>query len=136
MKKSSILIFLLTLAGTHSVTATNGINLIGFGAESIGMGGADLAVARDTTALNTNPAGLSQISNKRLDLYLAVANALDIRHEDMFGNNQTIDNEWANIADAGYAQQVGDFTLGIGAFAQGGIGIVYKNLKTAFGTTD
>lgn len=35
--------------------ATNGLNLIGFGPESVAMGGADTAVARDTTALNTNP---------------------------------------------------------------------------------
>ncbi|MEO8754496.1 MAG: hypothetical protein ABI624_17635 [Casimicrobiaceae bacterium] len=29
-------------------SANNGLNMIGFGAESIGMGGADIAVARDT----------------------------------------------------------------------------------------
>ena len=41
--------------------ATNGLNLIGFGTESVAMGGADTAVARDTSALNTNPAGLGQL---------------------------------------------------------------------------
>jgi len=65
-----------------------------------------------------------------------VANALDIRHEDAFANNKTIDNDWAYLADMGYAHPLGDFTLAIGAFAQGGIGIVYKDLNTAFGTTD
>jgi len=136
MKKSFIWISLLTIADMHSANATNGINLIGFGAESMAMGGADLAVARDTSALNTNPAGLSQLSKKRFDLYFALANALDIRHEDVFGNNKTIDNDWAYLADMGYVHPLGDFTLGIGAFAQGGIGIVYKDLTTAFGTTD
>jgi long-chain fatty acid transport protein len=38
--------------------ASNGLTLIGTGTESVGMGGADVAVARDTTALSTNPAGL------------------------------------------------------------------------------
>jgi len=136
LKKSFIWIFLLTVAGMHSANASNGINLIGFGAESIGMGGADLAVARDTTALNTNPAGLSQLSKQHLDLYFALANALDIRHQDAFGNNKTIDNDWAYLADIGYAYPLGDFTVAIGAFAQGGIGIVYKDLNTAFDTTD
>ncbi len=135
-KKLFIWISFLAVSGVNTVNASNGINLIGFGAESIGMGGADLAVARDTTALNTNPAGLSQLSKKQLDLYFALANALDIRHEDAFGNNKTIDNDWAYLADIGYAHPLGDFTLAIGAFAQGGIGIVYKDLNTAFGTTD
>ena len=44
------------------VLAANGLNLIGFGAESVAMGGADTAGARDTAALNTNPAGLAQLS--------------------------------------------------------------------------
>ncbi|PPK78234.1 hypothetical protein B0F87_101616 [Methylobacter tundripaludum] len=47
--------------------ATNGINLIGFGTESTLMGGADIAVARDTSALNTNPAGLTQIHGQAFD---------------------------------------------------------------------
>jgi len=136
MRKLFIWISLLTMSGINTANASNGINLIGFGAESVGMGGADLAVAQDTTALNTNPAGLSQIGKKQLDLYFAAANALDIRHEDAFGNNKTIDNDWAYLADMGYAHPLGNFTLAIGAFAQGGIGIIYKDLNTAFGTTD
>ncbi len=136
MKKLFIWIFLLIIAGVRPANAGNGINLIGFGAESIGMGGADLAVARDTMALNINPAGLSQLSKQQFDVYLALANALVIRHEDAFDNNKTIDNDWAYLADTGYAYPMGDFTLAIGAFAQGGIGIVYKDLNTAFGTTD
>lgn len=47
--------------------ATNGINLIGFGAESTLMAGADIAVARDTSALNTNPVGLTQIRGQAFD---------------------------------------------------------------------
>lgn len=53
---------------TGQALAANGLNPIGFGAESVGMGGADLAVARDTTAMNTNPAGLAQLPGGRLDL--------------------------------------------------------------------
>ena len=58
---SAVLFFalILCLVSSNPIGASNGLNLIGFGAESYIMGGADLAVARDTTAMNTNPAGLS-----------------------------------------------------------------------------
>lgn len=122
-----------------SVHATNGINLIGFGGESIGMAGADIAVARDTTALNTNPAGLYQIDNKRLDLYNAISHAIELTHSDMFGNDkEKIDNDFMIFGDLGYAQKLQNkpITLGIGVFAQGGIGVDYGKLNTAFGTQD
>jgi long-chain fatty acid transport protein len=61
------LLTLLFMALSLPVNATNGILLIGYGAESTLMGGADTAVARDTSALNTNPAGLVQIKGKRFD---------------------------------------------------------------------
>ena len=54
-------IALLCAGISASAPASNGLNLIGFGTESVLMGGADVAVARDTLALNTNPAGLARI---------------------------------------------------------------------------
>ena len=57
----------LGLSASLPATATNGINLIGFGAESTLMGGADTAVARDTSALNTNPASLAKIQGHMFD---------------------------------------------------------------------
>ena len=44
-----------------TAVASNGLNLIGYGAESVAMGGADVAVAADTLALNTNPAGIARL---------------------------------------------------------------------------
>ena len=41
--------------------ATNGLNLIGSGGISTALAGADTAVATDFSAMNTNPAGMSQI---------------------------------------------------------------------------
>ena len=46
------------------------------------MGGADLAVARDTTALNTNPAGIARLRTTALDFYSTVAFPLDVAHAD------------------------------------------------------
>jgi long-chain fatty acid transport protein len=117
---------------------TNGLNMIGFGSESIGMGGADLAVARDTTALNTNPAGLAQIKGSRLDWFGAYAYPIEVAHRDRFGNDAEVSNRSAFLAGGGYAGRLGGtpVTIGIGLFAQGGAGNVYKNLATPFGTRD
>lgn len=69
-----------------AAAATNGFNLIGFGAEAVSMGGADTVLARDTTALNNNPAGLEQLARPEFDGYMAAAFALDVGHADSLGN--------------------------------------------------
>lgn len=132
--------FVVVLAAGCAMPALggNGLNLIGYGAESALMGGADVALARDTSALNTNPAGLAQISASALDIFNAVAYAQDVRHIDRFGNDRGIDNKFAVIGSVGYAVRISGthLTAGIGLFAQGGAGNVFKNLNTAFGTVD
>jgi long-chain fatty acid transport protein len=112
--------------------------MTGFGTESIGMGGADLAVARDTTAMNTNPAGITQVPGSALDLYNAVAYPLSVVHRDRFGNDAEVSNRRIILGSGGYTRQQGDgpVTVGIGFFAQGGAGNVFKNLATPFGTRD
>lgn len=129
----------LCLAGLACTPAraNNGLDLIGFGAESAGMAGADIAVARDTTALNTNPAGLTQIRGRALDLTAAAAYALDVGHRDGYGNDARVSNHWIPIGNLGYAQSVSErLTIGMGMFAQGGAGNVFRNINTAFGTKD
>ena len=54
------------------VHATNGLNLIGSGGISTGLAGADTAVATDFTAMNTNPAGMSQIKENHSGLAITV----------------------------------------------------------------
>lgn len=51
------------------------------------MAGADIAMARDTSALNTNQAGLTQIDNKHFDVYGLFLSITDLSHQDQFGNN-------------------------------------------------
>lgn len=118
--------------------ATNGINLIGFGAESTLMAGADIAVARDTSALNTNPAGLTQIESKRFDLYGSLLRITDLSHEDQFGNDRHASNLYTGLGGMGYAQKLENMpcTAGLGLFAQGGSGGVFENLQTVFDTED
>jgi long-chain fatty acid transport protein len=136
MKKLA-LIFSLAIAPS-TANATNGINLIGFGAESTFMAGADTAVARDTSALNTNPAGLTQIMGKRLDIYGSLLRTTDLSHQDQFGNNKHASNLYTVLGGMGYAQSLDNTpcTAGVGFFAQGGSGGIFENLNTAFNTQD
>lgn len=126
------------ITASLSAHATNGINLIGFGAESLLMGGADVAVARDTSALNTNPAGLTQITGQKLDVYGSLLRTTDLTHQDNFGNEEHASNRYTMLGGGGYARALESLpcTVGVGFFAQGGSGGVFENLKTAFGTTD
>lgn len=118
--------------------ATNGFNMIGFGAESVGMGGADLAVARDAAAMNTNPAGIAQIQGSRLDFYGAFVYPMMVAHRDRFGNDAEVVNRRILFGGGAHAMRLGNgpVTIGMGFFAQGGAGNVYKNLMTPFGTRD
>jgi long-chain fatty acid transport protein len=118
--------------------AGNGINLIGFGIESNLMAGADVAVARDTGAVSTNPAGLIQTRGKALDNHGAVAFGSGVGHRDQFGNDVRVDNDVIATGDFGFAVSAPEsrFAWGIGLFGQGGAGYVYKDLNTAFGTRD
>ncbi|WP_024929193.1 OmpP1/FadL family transporter [Methylophilus sp. OH31] len=128
----------LALVTTGSAAhATNGINLIGFGAESTLMGGADVAVARDTSALNTNPAGLTQIKAPLLDMFGSVLRTTDLVHKDP-RNEEHASNRYTLLGGGGYARPLENMpcTAGIGLFAQGGAGGVFDNLRTPFGNRD
>ena len=128
-------IFLVTL--TNPVFAANGLNLIGFGIDSNLLAGADVAIDVDTASLNTNPAGLAHISGSALDQHLGLGYALGMRHRDNFGNDAATENKLLPLADFGYARRLQNgLVWGIGFFAQGGSGNVYKSLNTAFGTRD
>lgn len=117
---------------------TNGLNQIGFGTESMGMAGADLAVARDSSALNTNPAGLGFQAGRRLDLNMALGYTGAAQHRDALGNRAENQNDLALLSSLGYVQGLESrpVTWGVGLFAQGGAGNQFDDLTTPFGTRD
>ncbi len=128
----------LALAITGSAAhATNGINLIGFGAESSLMAGADVAVARDTSALNTNPAGLTQIKAPLLDMFGSILRTTDLTHVDP-RNEEHASNRYTPLGGGGYARPLENTscTAGVGFFAQGGAGGVFDKIRTPFGNRD
>lgn len=130
-------LFALTTLTPVPCLAGNGLNVIGVGGESVFMGGADLAVARDSTALNSNPAGLAATKGQRLDLYGTLAHGYGIRHRDALGNDAANRDDLILAALGSYARRAPDRPLawGLGLFAQGGAGYRYP-LDTAFATRD
>lgn len=134
--KTLILVFLFLVSPL--TFATNGLNLIGFGYESIMMGGADIAVARDPSALSTNPAGLVQIANKRFDLDLVSVDISETSHSDVFNNSQHASNGPFYGMGVGYAHNIKNSPLawGFSISGQGGAGFEYNNIVTPFATID
>jgi len=118
--------------------AGNGLYPSGFGAVSSTMSGVDLAIAEDISALATNPAGMASVQNQRWDIYSTTYYTLDLGHADRYGNDTRINNRLGEIAGGGYAWRVPDanVVVSLGLFAQGGVGYVYEDINTAFGTRD
>lgn len=118
--------------------AGNGLNPIGFGLESNAMAGADLAVARDAFALNTNPAGLAQIRGLDLELHTFLGQEIGIKHDDRFNPPTDIRNDLAVIGDFAIARRLGRLpaTLGASLAVTGGAGYDYGRIETPFGTRD
>jgi long-chain fatty acid transport protein len=116
----------------------NGLSAIAFGTESVAMGGADIAVARDTAAMNLNPAGITQLPGNALDMYGGIVYPVSVSHRDQYGNDLDVSNRYVILGGGGFTHRLGDgpFTAGAGLFGQGGAGNVYKNVTTPFGTTD
>ena len=123
---------------THSI-AGNGLYLTGYGNESVLMGGADVAVARDAFATNNNPAGMTQLSKQAADLELVLVYLKDGKHTDAFGNyRKQVKNSVIPIGNGAYARRFENspFAAGVALVVQGGLGWVYSGFNTAFGTRD
>ena len=123
---SFLMIAALALTAAESAHATNGMETLAWGARAAGMAGVDLAVATDTTAINTNPAGLTQLSGHRIDFggsvlipYLHYKN--DLNDED--GNMQIFPMPLLSYA---YRFRSIPLAVGAGLFAQGGMGADFK----------
>lgn len=122
------------VCGITPLAASNGLNVIGYSGESEMMGGADVAVARDVTALATNPAGLTQIGNAQLNVFASPYYSVDIRHEDSVGNDKESKPPYGILGGGGYVHRLNpDVVVGAGLFVQGGSGFAYEDLDSGFG---
>lgn len=140
MKIKALLLLgvIASIAVPSTALAGRGFLLNGYGAESLGMGGADVAVSRDSFATNINPAGLTQLTGSRLDVY-AYPYYLTLSHSDAVGNDSDTTIPFGMIIGSAYASRSTQFpgmVFGGGLYAQGGTGVGYDDLLTKFGTVD
>ena len=111
--------------------ASNGMNMIGYGARSCSMAGADLAIADGPSAMNINPAGIGRGQYRELALGLSEMRP-SVTHADRLGNDGGDVLDRYPIPFLGYIHPLGRITLGAGFFVQGGMGAEYEDLSTPF----
>jgi long-chain fatty acid transport protein len=131
------LLLLCSLILVPAAHATNGMNMEGYGPIATGMGGASMAYDNGTAAMMNNPATLSLMESKaRLDLAIGFL-APDV-NSSMTGMPDAKSSADLFMMPAfGYARKGGQFTYGIGVFAQGGMGTEYAaNSFLAAGSND
>ncbi|MBN2646054.1 MAG: hypothetical protein JXR59_11360 [Desulfuromonadaceae bacterium] len=88
-----LMIALVLVIGITSLArATNGMNMIGYGAVSSAMGGADLALVDNVTAMNINPAGLSGCCEGEISVGDSLMQPRN-HHQDQHGNDLLADEQ-------------------------------------------
>ncbi|BBO80997.1 hypothetical protein DSCO28_15630 [Desulfosarcina ovata subsp. sediminis] len=65
----TILLLCIPPEGTQAYNATR---VMSYGARSLGRGGVDIAIADDSTGINTNPAGMSWVDGNMVDINLSI----------------------------------------------------------------
>lgn len=120
----------LVLTSGQNVRSSNGMNMIGFGAASTAMGGADLTMTGSHT-ININPAGIGAGGLKELSFGLTPMWP-SLNHSDNLGNNSEDVLDRVPMPFLAYTHPVRQVTFGIGMFVQGGMGAEYRDLVTPF----
>jgi len=122
--------------------ATNGMDMIGYGTRSIGMGGADVAVAGDAGNVSGNPAAVSEVSPSSVNIGVTfLMPTLSLQHTTPSGPD-SVDGESAGLSfwmpQIGYVHRLQDtpLALGFGLYAQGGMGVDFQGVTTGMGTRD
>ncbi|MEJ2085611.1 MAG: outer membrane protein transport protein, partial [Acidobacteriota bacterium] len=134
----SILILVAAfIALASDLAATNGTYLTAYSAETLGRGGANLAISDRALALNFNPAGIGQLQGNHFTANLSIL-APSLKFENMI--NQQYDGETRYFPLPAFAYVRGDkdspWTWGVGFVAQGGQGATFENMNTFFGSQD
>ncbi len=118
------------------VSATNGMNMIGYNARSSGVGGADVALESDCPGCN--PAVLGGDAEYSLSGGIGLAHPPVGFENGLFGPNAVdSDGQIYPVPYAEYAQHLGSgWTLGLSMRAQGGIGVDFEDVRTFAGNLD
>ena len=119
--------------------AGNAIVPLGFGAESNAMGGTDMAYSSTPSGINNNPAGIARVPHSEIEFALEPHVLVGIRHKDSLGNDRRSDHDRVYLFSGGWLSPLAnhpDVVVGVGVFAQGGVGFQYVDLLTDYGTPD
>lgn len=124
--------------------ATNGMDMIGYGFRSSGMGGADVAVDSDATSVGGNPALINGSPRSATIGVSVLMPDLGLSHNVPTGPATAVVDEvdgeaqYFPMPTLGYAHKLGQspFTLGLGLYAQGGMGVDFQDVNTGMGTKD
>ena len=140
MKKLCAALGTAVLLGAIAVApagATNGMEMIGYNPRSIGMGGADIAVDSDAQAVSCNPAAICQMapSSATIGLTLLMPH---LNLQDGGGNDVDGEQQYFPMPLLGYVHTLGSMplTIGVGLYAQGGMGVDFQGVNTGMGTKD
>lgn len=119
--------------------ATNGMDMIGYGTRSIGMGGADVAVAGDAGNVSGNPAAVSEASPSSANIGLTLLMpTMSVTHNTPTGPD-SVDGEtqYFPMPQIGYVHRLGGspLAIGFGLYAQGGMGVDFQGLNTGMSAT-
>ncbi|MEK6692953.1 MAG: outer membrane protein transport protein [Nitrospirota bacterium] len=138
MRKLSVLVIGLLFVFGFAINAyaTNGMNMISYGGTASGMAGASLGISDDPSAMNNNPAGLTYVKTGEAGAGISLLMP-NLTHKD-FANDKEGESAIFPLPMMAYAHRVGKgpLVLGLGVFAQGGMGAEFTDLNTAFGTKD
>nr|WP_320113834.1 outer membrane protein transport protein [uncultured Desulfuromonas sp.] len=128
-----MLLFVMLMGFSATAWATNGMNMIGYGAVSSAMGGADLALVDNVTAMNINPAGLCGCCGSEISVGDSMLQPRN-HHQDQHGNDVLAEEQLFHLPLLAWAQPIKDspFIFGLGFFAQGGMGLRYEHLRMPF----
>lgn len=136
-KRRCALVFATTLASQS--WAGIGITPLGFGADSVSMAGTDMGFSSDPLSINNNTAGIAKSKQAQFSAALEPFVMTNIRHADSLDNDQRSGNDRALLISSAWSSPLenrSDITVGLGFFAQGGVGYEYTKLNTAFGNKD
>ncbi len=113
-----VIVLMLVVA---TAFATHGTRMIGFDVKSIGRGGTSFGFFDNASLMFTNPAGISFLNESRLDgNFSLMVPGLNFTNEH---NNAKGKTNYFPIVNAGFINKsASDFTWGVGAFTQGGMG--------------
>ncbi|MGE5027423.1 MAG: OmpP1/FadL family transporter [Betaproteobacteria bacterium] len=124
--KSKITFFACALVAAfpQSVSATNGMNMEGYGAMALGMGGASMAYDNGTAAMMNNPATLAMMDEgTRLDLALGFL-APQVKSS-AGGSTSRSSADFFGGPAFGWVRKQNGLLFGIGMYGQGGMGTEY-----------